>query len=93
MALTVPTTNAAPPRVPFGLLVSNTPTALPSRRTQTKDLGSAGAIRSAEMVKMERFARCQKIKRARACIRLTKDVQRGAHSCNTWTPPVLQVNT
>ena len=86
---TVPTTNGAPPRVPFSLLVSNTPTASPSRRTQTEDLGLAGAIRSAEMVKMARFARCQKIKRASACIRLTKDVQWGDHSCNTWTPPVL----
>ena len=93
VALTVPTTNGAPPRVPFGLLVSNTPTASPSRRTQTEDLGSAGAIGSEEMVKTARFARCQKIKRARACIRLTKDLQWGAHSCNTWTPPVLQVNT
>ena len=41
----VSTTNAASPRVPLGSLVSNTPTATPSRRTLTEDLGSAGAKR------------------------------------------------
>ena len=39
-----PTTNAASPRVPLGSLVSNTPTATPSRRTLTEDVGSPGAI-------------------------------------------------
>ena len=48
----VPTTNAASPRVPLGSLVSNTPTATPSRRALTEDLGSAVAIRSVETVKI-----------------------------------------
>ena len=48
----VSTTNAASPRVVLlGSVVSNTPTATPSRRTLTEDLGSAGAKRSAETVK------------------------------------------
>ena len=59
---TVPKANAASPRVPLGVLVSNAPTAARSRRRLTEDLGSAEAIRSAEMVKRAR---------------LTKDVQGG----------------
>ena len=42
----VPTTNAASPRLPLGSLLSNTPKATPSRRTLTEDLGSAEALRS-----------------------------------------------
>ena len=41
----VPTTNAASPRVPLGSLVSDTPTATPSRQTLTEDVGSARAIK------------------------------------------------
>ena len=53
----VPTTNAAsPPRVPLGSLVFNTPTATPSRRTLKEGLGSAEALRSADMVKRAWFA-------------------------------------
>ena len=51
-----PTTNAASPRMPLGSLVFNTPTATPSRRTLTEDLGSAEALRSADTVKRARFA-------------------------------------
>ena len=47
----VSTMNAASPRVPLGSLVSDTPTAMPSRQTLTEDRGSAGAKRSAETVK------------------------------------------
>ena len=47
----VSTTNAASPQVPLGSLVSyTTPTAMPSRRPLTENLGSAGAKRSAETV-------------------------------------------
>ena len=47
----VSTTNTASPRVLLGSLVSNTPTATPSRRTLTEDVGSAGVITSTETVK------------------------------------------
>ena len=59
----VPTTNAASPRVPLGSLVSNTPTATPSRRTLPEDVGSAGAIRSAETVKRMNDLQCSEGKR------------------------------
>ena len=39
----IPTTNAASPRLPLGSLVSNTITATPSKRTLTEDLRSADA--------------------------------------------------
>ena len=52
----VPATNAASPRAPLGSLVSNTPTATPSRRTVTEDLGSVEALRSANTAKRARFA-------------------------------------
>ena len=47
----VPTTNTASPRVPLGASVFITSTATPSRRMLTEDVGSAGAIRSAETIK------------------------------------------
>ena len=39
----IPTTNAASPRLPLGSLVSNTITATPCKRTLTEDLRSADA--------------------------------------------------
>ena len=60
----IPTTNAASPRLPLGSLVSNTITATPSKRTLTEDLRSADAkIRSADTVKGARFTQRTEEKR------------------------------